>query len=657
MLAKTRLPKTLLWVIDLLGIYLLMFTCFRLVTFFAFHPEDQTLFNLVPSFYLGLRYDLRWISLLLMPIILISLWPAFSPFYSERNKKIWTWYLALVTFFVIFFFAADFGCFSYNKTRLNASALNFMEDPGISFSMLWQSYPMFWLILALIVAVMLLRYMFRQMHIHVISKTEGLGIPYRRKWFVLATLLFSFMVYGNAGFQPLKWNRAFVLQDSFKSYLALNPLQNFFTTLKYRKPQYNEKQARESFSIMAEWMGLHGKEFSYRREVAPGVHSLESRPNVVLVLCESFSMYKSSVSGNPLNTTPYFQSLADSGIFFERCFTPHFSTARGLFATLTGIPDVQLSKFSTRNPEALKQHTIINHFEGYEKMYFLGGSASFNNFEGLLENVNGLQMFTEGKFHAKPVNVWGISDKDLFTEANKIFTQQSKPFFAIVQTADNHRPFMIPESDSDFVRQEFPIDTLHKYGFESIDEFNSFRYADYCFQNFIEAARKEQYFDNTIFVFVGDHGVSGNAREVYPKVWTDKRLTDEHVPLLFYAPRLLTPQKRGEVVSQIDVLPTIAGLTGQSYTNTTLGRDVLHKRVKNNYAFIIYHDEGQIGMLTDDYYFTKNLNFHKEELHLMPGKSFSRVQEDSIKTKLSKVTTAYYETAKWMLMNNKTPNP
>ena len=229
-----------------------------------------------------------------------------------------------------------------------------------------------------------------------------------------------------------------------------------------------------------------------------------------------------------------------------------------------------------------------------------------------------------------------------------------------MQTADNHRPFMIPESEHEFGRMNLPVDTLHKYGFESVDEFNSFRYADFCFQKFIEAARKEKYFHNTIFVFIGDHGVSGNAREVYPKLWTDKRLTDQHVPLLFYAPKLLTPQKRSEVVSQIDVLPTIAGLTGQSYINTTLGRDILHKRKKNDYAFIIYHDEGQIGMLTNDYYFTKNLNFTKEELHLMPGKDFTPAQQDSIKRKLSLVTTAYYETARWMLMNNKplhTPGP
>ena len=91
----------------------------------------------------------------------------------------------------------------------------------------------------------------------------------------------------------------------------------------------------------------------------------------------------------------------------------------------------------------------------------------------------------------------------------------------------------------------------------------------------MEAAQKENYFHNTIFVFVGDHGVAGNAEAMYPAAWTEQRLTDEHVPLLFYAPYLLNPQKRREVVSQIDVLPTIAGMLHQPYVNTTLGRDLL----------------------------------------------------------------------------------
>jgi phosphoglycerol transferase MdoB-like AlkP superfamily enzyme len=365
-------------------------------------------------------------------------------------------------------------------------------------------------------------------------------------------------------------------------------------------------------------------------------------------------MYKSSMSGNPLNTTPFFQSLCDSGIFFTHCFTPHFSTARGLFATVTGIPDVQLSKFSTRNPEALNQHSIINDFKDYEKFYFLGGNPSFNNFEGLIHNIQGIQMNTEGKFNDKPVNVWGISDKDLFSEANKTFACQTNPFFAIVQTADNHRPFTVPYDEAEFEKKVVPAEMLKQYGFESADEYNAFRYADYCFQKFIQEARKEPYFNNTIFIFVGDHGVSGNAKYIYPEVWTEENLTDEHVPLLFYAPKLLAPVKHDEVVSQIDVLPTAAGLAGQTYVNTTLGRDVISHRKQNHYAFIIQHDAGRIGIVTDDFYFTRNLNFRKEELFpLHRSNSLSKIQMDSVKNELSKFSTSFYETAKWMLVHNK----
>jgi phosphoglycerol transferase MdoB-like AlkP superfamily enzyme len=628
---------------------------FRLTTFFAFKPRDLSFGDLLPSFWLGIRYDLRWIAIILLPIIFISLIPKLSPFYSRRNRKWWTWYLAVMTFLTFFFFAADFGNFSYNNTRLDAGALNFYEDSRIALQMLWQTYPMTWMLVGLIVIVAFFRWMFRRSHWTVTNKTDGLGIPYKRKWFVLATLLLGLFVYGSLNFSPLTWKRAFALQDNFKSYLALNPLQNFFTTLKFRHPDFNESKAREYFPVMADWMQLPEKnKFGYQRQIMPGSNSLESRPNIVLVLCESFSMYKSSMSGNPLNTTPFFNEMCDNGIFFERCFSPHYGTARGLFAIITGIPDAQLYKFSTRNPLALKQHTIINNFEGYNKYYFLGGNPEFNNFEGLLHNIDGLQMVTEGQFHSPKINVWGISDKNLFLEANARFKKETKPFFAIIQTADNHRPFMIPQEDSVFKRSELPADTLEKYGFESDNEFNSFRYSDFCFQQFIEAASKEDYFHNTIFVFVGDHGVSGNANAIYPSVWTDQRLTDEHVPLLFYAPYLLGSQRRKEIASQVDVLPTIAGMIQEPYVNTTLGRDLLDPSIKNNYAFTINQD-GTLGMITDNYYFTKNINFPNEQIFPINSNRLNYSWHDvkAVKSKMSEITTAYYETARWMLMNNK----
>lgn len=653
MLKKYRIPKTILWVINLFLIFLVIFTIFRLVTFIAFKPKTLSFNDLLPSFLMGIRYDLRWVALILLPVVVISLVPRFSPFYSRRNKKWWTWYLAVVTFLVFFFFAADYGSFSYNRTRLDAGAMNFAEDFSIAIRMMWQTYPLIWMILGLVVAVAFFRWMYHKSHWRVVSQTDGLGIPYRRKFFIVTVLLLSVCVYGSLSVRPLTWKECFTFHDSFKSYLALNPLQNFFTTLKFRRPEFNEKKARDAYPLMREWMQLpRQNDFSYRRIIQPGSNAIESRPNIVLVQCESFSMYKSSMSGNPLDATPYFDSLCKKGIFFERCFSPHFSTARGLFAILTGIPDAQMYKFSTRNKQALNQHSIINNFEGYNKHYFLGGSPGFNNFEGLLKNIDGLQMHTEGSFSSPRLNVWGISDKDLFMEANEIFKKEAKPFFAYIQTSDNHRPFMIPESDSDFIRKEADKDVLKEYGFGSIDEYNTFRYSDYCFQKFLEAAEKESYFHNTIFVFVGDHGVAGNAHAVYPPVWTEQRLTDEHVPLLFYAPYLLQPQKHSEVVSQIDVLPTIAGMLQQPYVNTTLGRDLLDTTKKNNYAFIT-NTAGEIGMVTDDFYFLTNINFPEDRMFpIRYNTGYSPQQLDSVKRRLALFTSAYYETARYLIMNN-----
>ena len=663
MLTRFKIPKTILWIANLLVLFFLIFTLFRLATFFAFKPADLSFTDLLPSFFLGMRYDIRWIAMILLPIVLISLIPQLSPFYSVRNKKWWTWYLAITTFIVFFFFAADFGSFSYNETRLDAGALNFAEDPGISFVMLWQTYPMFWLLSGLVVAVLFFRWMYRQSHWRVVAKTDGLGIQYRRRYFIGAILLFGLMVYGSLYGSSLKWSRAMTMGDDFKNYLSLNPLQNFFTTLKFREPGYNEKKAREVFPLVANWMGLPDQSnFTFQRNLLPSGNSLESRPNIVLVLCESFSMYKSSMSGNPLNTTPFFKELTQGGIFFEKCFTPHFSTARGLFAAVTGIPDVQQFKFSTRNNLAIQQRTIINDFEGYEKMYFLGGNPEFNNFHGLLNNISGLKMYTEGNFSSPKMNVWGISDKNLFLEANNVFRQSTNPFFSIIQTSNNHRPFMIPEEDSDFINLNPSKDSLEKFGFDSPEEFNAFRYSDYCFKKFMEAAEKESYFHNTIFVFVGDHGVAGNANALYPHTWTNQRLTDQHVPLLFYAPQLLKAESKREVVSLIDVLPTIAGFLHQPYTNSTLGRDLMDKEKKNNFAFIT-SNQGRIGMVTDDFYFTMNIDLTDRSEEFIPNEQlfpvkegtlfYSIEQQDSIKKRMGVITTAVYETAKWMLMNNK----
>ena len=656
MLRRYKIPKTILWVVSLLGIFLLIFTIFRVITCIVFKPSNLRFGDVFPSFLMGIRYDLRWIAFMLLPIVLFSMIRRLSPFYSPRNKKWWTWYLAITTFVVFVFFAAGFGSFSYNQTPLDAGAMNFTEDFSISWKMIQQTYPLFWMLLGLITAVLFFRWMYHRSHWQVSSRTDGLAIPYRRKYFFITAFILLLMAWGNLSLNPLSRNDSFRYNKRFQSYLAINPLQNFFSTLKLRKMHYNEAKARQAFPVMAKWMQLgDSTSFSFKREIGPRSNALESKPNIVLVQCESFSMYKSTMSGNMLNATPAFDSLSSRGIFFNRCFAPHFSTARALFAIISGIPDVQLFKFSSRNPKAVNQQTIIDDFGDYEKHYFLGGDPEFGNFQGLLNNIKDLQEHTGKRPGIPDVNVWGISDKDLFMEANNVFKKLSHPFFAYIQTSGNHRPYnlTIPENENAFVKKVVPIEELKKYGFESLDEYNSFRYADFCIGAFIKAAQKEKYFNNTIFVFVGDHGVAGNAEAEYPKVWTEQRLTDEHVPLLFYAPELLTPQLRTEVVSQIDILPTIAGMIHQSYLNTTLGRDLLNPDKKYNYAFVT-NTADMIGMVTDDFYYSHNINSGEDLLSPMNqfAAQMAITQKDSAKKTLAIFTNAFYETAKYLLVHN-----
>ena len=109
------------------------------------------------------------------------------------------------------------------------------------------------------------------------------------------------------------------------------------------------------------------------------------------------------------------------------------------------------------------------------------------------------------------------------------------------------------------------------------------------------------------------------------------------------------------MASQIDVLPTIASLIQQPYTNSTLGRNLLDDKPYQHAAFIIYHAPGWIGVVTDDYFFRKNIRINKEEL--LPVKNnlpqLTLLQQDSVKKHLSELTSAIYETSRHMLVNNK----
>ena len=328
---------------------------------------------------------------------------------------------------------------------------------------------------------------------------------------------------------------------------------------------------------------------------------------MVLVLLESFAGHKVGALGSPMGATPSFDELARDGLLFTRMMSAHAHTARGVFATVTGIPDVSQYSTASRNPAATNQHTIINEFKNYKKYYFIGGSTSWANVRGVLTaNIDGIDIYEEGRLKSPVEDVWGISDKNLFLEANEQFRAQTEPFFAIIQTSSNHRPYTIPEQDlTAFAPRTPSAKELEAQGFISLDEYRGFAYLDWCIGQFMQQARQERYFDNTIFAFVGDHGIIGTPGPHLPKSWKELAISQGHTPLLIYSPKHVAPRRIDHWAQQVDVLPTIASLAGIGYRNTALGRDLLDPQFDaTRVAFELqFTGNSEKGVLADRYLF------------------------------------------------------
>jgi phosphoglycerol transferase MdoB-like AlkP superfamily enzyme len=222
----------------------------------------------------------------------------------------------------------------------------------------------------------------------------------------------------------------------------------FAQTLKNKKVTYSVEKTREYYDLMADYLGVQQPDkqaLNFKREFPQPGPLAAKRPNIILVYLESFAAYKTTTFGNPLDPTPNFDALARNGLLFTRYYTPHTGTARSVFTGITGIPDIEMHRTSSRNPLVVDQHTLVNAFKDYNKYYFLGGSANWGNIRGILShNIPGLDIHEEGSYESPRIDVWGISDLNLFEEANKVFKKQDKPFFAIIQTSGNHRPYTIP---------------------------------------------------------------------------------------------------------------------------------------------------------------------------------------------------------------------
>ena len=676
--ARAWLPARLRFLLLALALLIVQFGLFRMIFAASFEPVglDQPVADMVwdrgvphlqvsapamvpasdvaRAWALGARFDLRIALLLLLPIALLGWIRPLDPARSARARRGWLAYLVVAATAVFALHAVDLGHYAYEARRLDATLLDQTRETGIAAGMVWQTYPVgrILLVLGLLVAGTV-----RLLSRWLPAQPEQFSGTRRRRGAVItaAVLLYIFGLHGQWSQYPLRWSNAYFSPNAYLSALASNPLQTLFDSLRAPRAPVDAVAACRAQAHMAPHFGLApcvAAPPSFARSVAPAPVA-GAPPNVVVVFLESFSAYKTGIMGNPLNPSPHFDALAKSSVLYTRFYSVTRPTARSIFSSLFGIPDVAPERSASRIPGMVSQHTLVNAFAGYRKRYFIGGSASWGNVRGMLQhNLSGLDLY-EGEDSDQPMDdVWGISDLHLFEAAHRALAAETQPFIAFIQTSGNHRPYTIPEDTRGFERTALPADRLLAAGFEEPDAYDGMRFIDHSLGRFLALAAQEPYYRNTIFAIYGDHG--SPARRFPPY---EQQLREQHVPMVLHAPRWFGDQGRvvDDVVSDIDVLPTLARLAGVAHLNTALGRDLMVERTADSQFAYMSTGEGQ-GLVERDFFYERDRAGHETLRRALADGSLgaddlATVDPARLK-RMSELARAIHDSSAWLLLNN-----
>lgn len=312
------------------------------------------------------------------------------------------------------------------------------------------------------------------------------------------------------------------------------------------------------------------------------IKSTNKRYNIILITVESLSAEFMGKFGNSENITPYLDKIADEGIFFTNLYAAGTRTVRGLESITLSVPPTPGSSI-IRRPNNNNLFNIGSVFKnkGYDVNFVFGGYSYFDNLENYFDG-NGYNIIDRSSLKSNEIsfsNIWGVADEDILFKSFESFDKShndKKPFFSLIMTTSNHRPYTFPDG-----RINLP---------SGAGRSAAVKYTDYAIGKFIEKAKDHEWFEDTIFIITADHCASSSGKTELP-------INKYHIPLIIYAPKLLKPQKIDNLASQIDIAPTIFGLLDFEYKSKFFGTDILHTPA--NRAFIGTYQ--LLGFMKKDY--------------------------------------------------------
>ncbi|MCB1701511.1 MAG: LTA synthase family protein [Halioglobus sp.] len=541
---------------------------------------------LAESFRNGARFDLRLVAYICIPLVLAIL--SYRAMAARSFHVAWLTIMASLT---LFLGLVELDFYREFQQRLNSLFFQYLnEDPATVISMLWHGfavvrYLLCWLVLS---AVLLLIFRRLDHRFRPSLKTLSAGTGAVRPWYlrlaVFLVCLLLVVALARGTLQqgpPLRWGAAYTTDSLFANQLGLNAslslvdaAKEYFSSRRanIRKPTLPDAEATATVRAMLLAPGetlVDADTAAVRRRAAPAMTAGPQLKNVVIILLESFAGHYVGALGGEGDITPQFDALSREGLLFTRFFSNGTHTHQGMFATMACFPNLPGLEYLMQQPEGSHRFSGLPQLlgaEGFQDLYVYNGDFSWDNQAGFFRN-QGLRHYIGRNEFIDPIfsdPTWGVSDQDMFERAAQELGDNygEKPFYALLQTLSNHTPYALPE--------KLPVAPVT--GFDHLDEhLTAMRYSDWALGQFFEKARRWPFYEETLFVVVGDHGFST------PQQLTDMNLYRYYVPLLLIAPGM--QQRFGArndiAATQVDVVPTIMGRLGMPYTHQCWGRDLL----------------------------------------------------------------------------------
>ena len=584
------------------GVYfvgVLFFFIYRLL-FLLLHMSlinSSSAYDIIYSFWLGFKFDSVVLSVIILPLFLLSLLP-----FINFSKKIWRrlLFIILILIFLIIFFVctADLGYIDHFGSRMNYWAVDYAGHLGLFFYSLYVCGD-FWLLILvwlLISATFLLALKF------VIKKTISMDKKNNFRsvtvFYILAPILLMVGIRGGFGKHNLTWSDAFFGKNYFVDQMSLNSIYSiaFNVADDYinRSARFRGNSRRYKFYNDNDAFQTTRKLLAIKNKASEDNYSLtyqtnrnrnfEFSPNIVIVIMESWTAERVGILGSKLGLTPEFDSLSSRGILFTNFYANGIRTNRGIPAVLCSFPSIPGHSIMKRELKAYPFRSLAQILDenDYTSVFTYGGDIEFDNIGNFLKKVGYDKFFDLNDFDKKDyLGDWGVADHIMFARMVQEIRKFPRPFNLSIMTISNHEPYMIPDDRFKVYDDSVP----------DSDKLNVFYYSDWAIGKFVSDLKQYPVFDSTIFIFTADHCPHQSAE--YP---LDPR--NFRIPLLIYSPHLIgeKPVIIEKTGSQVDIIPTLIGMLGLETNMYCWGRDLL-SLPNSDSGFAIVNAERKLGMI------------------------------------------------------------